>query len=230
MPPLSQCKDPPQPPPSTCFDHKDSITLKVVDGVKQETFSIARGLLRWHSAFFAAALDPYGSSKESTSKKRELKEEIPVVRAFHCWIYTGRLLDPPKPEESSDNQYLSSAVLCKIWVFADFRGFPALKNAAIDMLHESMAAKWATPSDDMILYVYQNSPEGSQLRKFFIYAWIRTKSEGCFKELKKQDVPTDHQYWWATLDRCFWHDHSGPGGMLRKGGQKRKAGDVDPGE
>ena len=99
------------------------------------------GLLKWHSSYFAAALDPKGFCKED-QKDIEIKEDIEVFELLQCRAYTGRLQDEKStagdtPRDPTSVAHLPhSSVLCKLWIFGDMRGVPDLKNAAIDVLHE----------------------------------------------------------------------------------------------
>lgn len=127
--------------------------------------------------------------------------------------------------------YLSSELLCEIWAFADFRGIPALANAAIDMLHEASVAKWQ-PLAGAVEYVYSNTLEDSKLRAFVVQYSIATetwKSLGNWSgsqtvgflhdvmpKIAERKEGEQHYRDKATrMDRCQWHDHSGPGGRLR---------------
>jgi hypothetical protein len=91
------------------------ITVKIYDGNKLEEYQICRGLLTWHSAYFAAALDPNGGFVDDGSNTIELEESIEVFDAFYCWLYTSKLKETPTtPAESPDDLYLAYKVLNKI--------------------------------------------------------------------------------------------------------------------
>lgn len=254
-----------------------------------------RGLLIWHSSYFAAALDPSnellegesnvleqeskddvleqegkdnvleqegeGSSlkqegesnsldqegkgsaleQESKSNALELEEEIAVFDAFYCWVYTGQLKDPFMPQDptapqtrSVDDVYLPAITLCKIWVFADFRGIPGLGNAAINMLHERIAGIWQRPND-IIRYIYENTTKESKLRDFILHFYTRAVGAQRISSSNPEHFTIDFtldvlaifttemkfgksvltRTEWTKTNRCQWHDHSGPGGKLR---------------
>jgi hypothetical protein len=181
----------------------------------------------------------------------ELEEEIKVFDAFYCWLHTGRLKDPFVPQEQTTPQpvtpndvYFRAIDVCKIWVFADFRGIPALGNAAIDMLHERIAAMWLSP-DLTIKYVYENTIKGSKLRDMLVFFYtnvkgldevVQTNPELFTVEFTLELLPffaQKHGYigptsmpqnLWTRFNRCRWHDHSGPGGNRRL--ERRKCGTV----
>lgn len=195
----------------------------------------------WHSSYFAAALDPEGGFAESGKSQIEIAGDIGVFEAFRCWIFTGRLKDTPtmsSPDMGSSNaedKFLSPLMLCRLWVFGDFRGVPALKNAVIDMLHEQLTVKWVRFAK-CIKYVYGNTAEGSQLQRFLADSFTSTVSCSGFLKQNKSFYTMDFvlavlpiyvaqaesggnrgkvRMRWAEVDRCKWHHHSGPGGKLR---------------
>jgi hypothetical protein len=199
-----------------------------------------RRLLIWHSSYFAAALDTSNDLLGGTDNTFELEEEIEVFDAFYCWLYTGRLKDPfvlkehtaPEPVSSND-VYLGAISVCKIWVFADFRGIPALGNAAIDMLHEKIAAAWLRPNI-VIKYVYENTTKESKLRDFLVYFYTNGLSLDELLQIKPERFTVEFmlellpifakmkdssksmtQKRWTQTNRCKWHDHFGPGGKRR---------------
>lgn len=195
-----------------------------------------RQLLRWHSAYFAAALDPEGGFVKEGVKELHIEDNIQAFEAFFCWIFTGKLKDvvPPTDGAKATDAYLSLHTICNVWFFGELRGIPALKNVAIDMLHERCCAKWVWLSG-CIKLVYENTVEGSQLRKYIVDMTTRTISVGGILAVSKDLLTVDFlrdilpiyanraqggvsplgQKDWAGQDRCKWHDHSGPGGKLR---------------
>lgn len=150
-------------------------------------------------------------------------------------MHTGRLHEPQqtkKPSKPGD-VYLPCLTLCKIWVFADFRGIPALGNCAIDLLHEYSSSVWTVPLD-CVPYVYSNTQINSKLRSWFIhwttlgmtletfqatdYKWhtVAFLHDVMPKLTREGDIGTRMGRARMTAwDRCQWHDHSGPGGQLR---------------
>jgi hypothetical protein len=193
----------------------------------------------WHSSYFAAALDPKNGAKfvKASTKELTLQEDAEVFEAFRCWIYTGKLKDIPSTaaDATTQDQYLSAMILCKIWVFADMRGIPALGNSAIDMLHELVCSKWTNYPHELLKYTYQNTTSGSKLRKYLVSSFTKLRGYGIFmEEMTEERVTIEFlldaipvlvrqgnrsqgigKEEWSKLDRCEWHDHSGPGGKLR---------------
>ncbi|KAF2813012.1 uncharacterized protein BDZ99DRAFT_341310, partial [Mytilinidion resinicola] len=148
--------------------------VSVVVGEGKEVFRIYRGVLTYHSSHFAAALN--GSFKESETGVVALGEEdVEVFKAFYSWIYNRRLRDTPAPSHNDNSGEAEKMavtaweeLLCKIFVFADMRGVLALKNDAIDALHESISCSWMSIEGNNVQYIYNNTVETSQLRRFAV--------------------------------------------------------------
>ena len=229
--------------PSKCYDHADSVKIVVQDSNTlqdptsiSKTFQIPRGLLRWHSAYFAAALDPESDFCVGKDEALTLTENIEVFETFLCWLYTGKLKDPPSSPDDAARAtcYLKPRLLCEIWVFADMRGIPALGNAAIDMSHELISAYWVVPTYIVAHFIYENTRSGAQLRALLVGTCVLISTLDQLEKLDADKVPSRFlldifpsfirraenakpvgRLAYTVLDRCSWHDHSGPGGKLR---------------
>lgn len=211
------------------------MTVVSTHSKKSKSYELPRELLKWHSSYFAAALDP----ESDFNSKREmcLTERHRVFDAFVCWLFTGRVKDLPEDrnDASANDYYLSTEVLIWVWIFADMRGTPGLGNAAIDMYHERLASEWKTCLEDTE-YIFDHTQKGSALRKFVVDAHTLTKLHTKFINEVSQRDPANGEFLldaipilvkrgqsakninrkaWTELDRCQWHDHSGPGGKLR---------------
>jgi hypothetical protein len=228
----------------SCYNHKElaKITINEVNpwgprklAGKSKTYDIPQDLLKWHSAYFAAALDPTSEFHKTENDEIVIEESIATFDAFYCWLYTGRLTDPPLSSKMTqvDDIYLSPNLLCKIWIFADMRGIPALGNAAIDMYHERIAASWST-NTHIIPFIYANTAQGAMLRKVAVDSITLTKEFSYWLEpmeckpgveflleaipvlVRRGDQSKSiGRGKWTGMDRCMWHDHSGAGGRLR---------------
>jgi hypothetical protein len=178
---------------STCYNLKDLISIHITENnVREEkTYEIPRGLLSWYSSYFAAALDP-NSDLAIVDGKLRLEEDVKVFDAFECWLWTGKLKDvshtlaDPKP----DDHYLSEQLLYRIWVFGDMRGVPGLRNVAIDMLHEQLAAKCEITMH-AIPYIYANTTPGAALRKYVVDEFSLTSSVASVLEVTADEVTSE---------------------------------------
>jgi hypothetical protein len=172
-----------------------------------------------------------------------LEEDIATFDAFHCWLYTGRLKDPLESTQdiAADDVYIKANQFCKIWVFADMRGIPAMGNAAIDMMHERVSAEWNVFQRRSIDYIYKNTTQGSKLRGFVVDLQTKIQSfdvsnkqvteKGINSEFLLEAVPAlarqgeKHKRIstsaWTKLNRCQWHDYSRPGGKLQLESRKQ---------
>lgn len=119
---------------------------------------------RWHSAYFAAALDHDGGFKAGSATV-EIECGLAVFDAFYCWLHTGERDANDSAEPTVRNTYLRPGIMCKGWVFADFCGIPAFANCVIVSLHDFCVAAWQTPGTG-IHYVYEDTAADSRLRMF----------------------------------------------------------------
>jgi hypothetical protein len=126
-------------------------------------------------------------------------------------------------------------ILCQIWVFADMRGIPAMGSTAIDMLHEFSSAHWRPFGRKVLKYTYENTTPGSKLPMFMVDSYTKMYMYRKFETwfvvnpvtidflvdsmpiLVRQGENFEGigRQQWTEMDRCQWHNHSGPGGKLR---------------
>jgi len=217
---------------STCYDGTDLMVVRVDDHSKVKDYAFYSRLLAWHSSYFAAAAtDPAGGFKTRGDGVIELDGSHQVFEAFHCWVWTGRLKDLPASDAPIEDRYLPLKVLYDLWVFADLRGIPNLGISVLDMLHERLTSAWVLPA--AIQHVWDNTMAESKLRAFIVdWYSMTTKSSEALKNYMSMDPTVDflHAVYprlaqqghrqrsraeMIKVDRCRWHDHSGPGGKLR---------------
>ncbi|KAF2493989.1 hypothetical protein BU16DRAFT_562943 [Lophium mytilinum] len=232
MPHLKSCD---HPTPSAPISTWGSV-ISVIVGEEKKVYQVHKGLLLYHSSYFVGALE--GGFKESETEVVELfTDEVVVFDAVYCWLYKGHLFDSPSAGKPTDVSLLYD-LLCKIFVFGDMRGIPALKNAAIDLLHSSICIKWKFPKTQ-VRFIYENTMEGSLLRKFIVDMAVLIASCETFLSFDKDGTNFTTEFlmdvikalndqggkWlvigrdaFAVIDRCQYHDHSGPGGKLRNVG------------
>ena len=217
---------------STCYDGTDLMVVRVDDHSKVKDYAFYSRLLAWHSSYFAAAAtDPAGGFKTRGDGVIELDGSHQVFEAFHCWVWTGRLKDLPASDAPIEDRYLPLKVLYDLWVFADLRGIPNLGISVLDMLHERLTSAWVLPA--AIQHVWDNTMAESKLRAFIVdWYSMTTKSSEALKNYMSMDPTVDflHAVYprlaqqghrqrsraeMIKVDRCRWHDYSGPGGKLR---------------
>ncbi|KZM19062.1 hypothetical protein ST47_g9806 [Ascochyta rabiei] len=231
---LSVCQGPSTTPPSSCYNLKDVATILVKDGLKRKEYTVLRELVMWHSSYFAAALNPEGGWSQDGEQPLTLDCAHATFDATCCWLFTGKLNDPATDNMLIDKAYLSQRTLVSTWTFADFHGIPALGNSAIDMMHERSVAVWVLPCY-VIRHVYEYTTAASKLRKYFVERYILscpldlmtaepslyTKEFLCavLPALARDERCLDRDSL-TSVDRCQWHDHSGPGGKLRLDSRK----------
>jgi hypothetical protein len=113
-----------------------------------------------------------------------LSESHKVFEAFICWIYTGRIKEPPPKTDKTDvyDHYYGMQTLIEIWIFADIRGVSGLGNATIDMYHERIAANSCTYCHRSVDFVYENTLKSAKLRNLVAYSITMTNNYETFME------------------------------------------------
>lgn len=147
------------------------VSIIVGDEKSKRTFLVHEGLLKHHSGYFSAALKE--DWRKDPSKPVELPEDDPDVfqNAFR-WLYTGKIYHGL----SSDGKIpLPPRTICKLYIFADMREMPGLRNATIDVLFQVYCQEWAYPVHD-VPFVYENTCQGSALRRLFAVLAAETYS------------------------------------------------------
>ncbi|KAL8753350.1 MAG: hypothetical protein Q9199_005102 [Rusavskia elegans] len=132
------------------------VTVRVGRGKDAESWTIHKGLLIYHSPFFAAALN--GSFRESTTNTVELIEDDPgAFTDFVLWLYTGKL------ETEFDGLFGNA---CFAWALGDKLQCPAFQDRA--MCHLIVQYKSDFFDEDTMRLIYNVSPPGSKLRSFAV--------------------------------------------------------------
>lgn len=172
-----------------------------------------------------------------------LEERLVVMNAFQCWIYTGRLKDLAKIAEKAtvDDYFFNFIDSVEVAFFADMHGIPALGNCAIDMYHEHLAADWKIAVNH-VNDAYENTTKGSPICKVLVSSTVRCMVLTTFLAAMERDnvcaefllealplIPKRGENAgfigcaaWTKMNRCQWHDHSGPRGRLWLESRKQK--------
>jgi hypothetical protein len=126
---------------------------------------VHRGLLKFYSGYFQAALD--GGFAEAQSRVIKLETEEPAVfEEFVLWLYTKT----PRAESTTrDNCLQHYESTTKLWIFADRRDIPLLMNEMIDSFQQSVLVGWTTNMmpNNVINNIYENITEDCELRRMF---------------------------------------------------------------
>lgn len=126
----------------------------------------------FYSGHFKAALK--GTWAESSSGIIKLKTEDPLVfERFAHWLYTNKITD--------DTRKSGFGIIIDLWLFADRRDIPLLMNEMIDALHKGITDQWLMPTD-CLHKVYENTTEGSALRRILMWSMSRTVRSSLFEE------------------------------------------------
>ena len=163
-----------------CFDPLIDIQVGQDDvrGNTAKHYKIHKGLLCHFSGYFAGAFrsDVWEEAKNQTF--RLLDDEPEVFDAVYRWLYTRQFCD----STWDWHKHLMSLLdICKVYVFADKRLMPAIKNAAIDAFIDAKIRPQTRNEpfvDELISYVYENTSKNSGLRNLLLamsIAWIELK-------------------------------------------------------
>ncbi|KAF2497212.1 hypothetical protein BU16DRAFT_581176 [Lophium mytilinum] len=157
--------------PASCYD--TIVTVTVGAGEEKKTFQVYKGLISFHSSYFARAFN--GSFSEAEKETVELPEdEVDVFDIFYYWINSGRLRGPLRLDVPQVP--LPWALLINLWIFGDARGRPAFKNAVIDALTRKSNDESCFPGPGTINRVYKNTLDASLLRKWTVLSALQVLS------------------------------------------------------
>ena len=205
--------------------------VKITVGRDQtEVFYPYVGLLTAYSGYFARALG--GGFREATEQHVRLEKEEPhVFRAVFDWLNTGRLPDsvPVIGRSSTRSAQEVLDLLTRIWIFADMRRMPELRDGVIESLIK-VSLKTATYlSPTSIKWTYNNTLGGTAIRKVLvdllilsadIQSVLTATEEGDWPTQFKQDVfIAYHKAFpqgrsairsakdWQKANKCAYHVH-----------------------
>lgn len=142
----------------------ETATIEVGKANNKQIFRVHKGFLSFYSGYFKAALE--GAWAESNSGIIKLETEDPLVfERFVHWLYTNKITD--------DTQKAGFRIIIDLWLFAYRRNIPLLMNEMIDALHKEIADSWLMPTD-RLHKAYENTAEGSSLRRMLMWTMSRT--------------------------------------------------------
>jgi hypothetical protein len=162
---------------------------------------VHRGLLGFYSGYFQAALD--GGFAEAKSGVIKLETEEPAVfEEFMMWLYTKT---PRAESTTKDNCLQHYESTTKLWIFADRREIPLLMNEMIDSFQQSVLVGWATNimPNKVINNIYENTPEGSALRRMLTNMYWCMGSSAQADAIAKNPEDFPHEFL-AELAHYCW--------------------------
>ncbi|KAI9695340.1 MAG: hypothetical protein M1820_008692 [Bogoriella megaspora] len=205
----------------------DESQVKVIVGSQpnRKTYCIYRCLLCHDSSYFRKALS--GESKEAHERTITLDQDsVETFKAVHLWLHTRRIYQ----SESGDPNAvpLQFEGLFKIYFFADMKGMPALKNAAVDAVFTKYLQNLEYPARSVPL-VYENTSQDCTLRRVLVDLAVR--NYGCQRLIQEHRTNLVNDFlvecimamralrgrldvqpkgWIESVNRCQYHDHSDP--------------------
>lgn len=199
--------------------------MDLVIGPRKAIVSIHQVLLRRYSGYFFAAL----SKRWAGNRRRTIKlpdEDVAVVKQVCCWIYTkslvksghqwpkapARFVLPETPkDELSEISMEEYRYLCRIYIFADQKMMPALKNAVIDIFAAYLCLYDSMPTPVLQL-VADNTPRDCALMRLLVdYMVMRTNEKILHQTLRKgideETISVDIMLTCASVARRARHLH-----------------------
>lgn len=164
-------------------DAYDKILVATVGkpGESSKVFQVYRGVLCHYSDYFKAMLN--SGCQEGGSDSLTLDAvDPPVFQMFYDFMNTGSLIV---------NEASKWEVIINAYIFAEYHLAQAFKNNVIDLYFASTAGTWSTPSVETWSRIYDDTSEGSLLRKFQVHIYTNY-----FKptDLDKSKVTKDFLY------------------------------------
>ena len=202
------------------LDYTQDITVLV--GETEQRFTLHKGIVTQHSAFFRAACN--GKFKESIEETVRLPEvDVAIFKIYVQWIYTGEIV-VIDPEELTDHESKNAPTrylrLTQLYVLADRLEDVHLRNAVVDTFLKLVDETRKCPSIRAIEKAYEQTAGGSMLRILFSDYYVQLDCAEWFKECR-EDLPQDFIFDVlvqskqcskiepAWEDRCRYHEHNG---------------------
>lgn len=137
------------------------------DEGRKETFTVHKLFICQYSPFFDAAFN--GDFEEGATQELDLPDTDPSAFSILVdWLYTQRVT--PIQSDGDENPELTR--LIKLWILADRFLIPRLQNETLAAMHALDDEKQSLRSFSW-MYAYDNTTEGSPLRRYFAYAVAR---------------------------------------------------------
>lgn len=168
-------------------------TVKITIGRDDtEVFYPYVGLLTAYSGYFARALT--GGFREANEQHVRLENEEPYVfRAVFDWLNTGRLPDstPVIGHSSTKSAQEALDLLTRMWVFADMRRMPELRDGVVEGLIRASLKTATYLSPTSVKWTYNNTLGGSAIRKVLVDLLILSADiQTILTATEEEDWPT----------------------------------------
>ncbi|TVY34189.1 hypothetical protein LSUB1_G007684 [Lachnellula subtilissima] len=173
--------------------------------VKPKTFIVHKEIACYHSLVLNAAFNSgFIEGQMQTYKLDDVSEG--VFKLLVQWLYYQKLTLLPFDENwfpvSRDVEYskiLQDMNLVALYVLADRLAMPSLQDLILETI-ENLSDKTCAIPVGCLHYVYDNTPQGSQLRKFFVDMTGKQAEEEAFAPAKEHRLPRQF-----LLDLVIWH-------------------------
>jgi hypothetical protein len=154
----------------------DIVTILVKDTLTSKKFLVHKAFAVHYSPVFKSAFN--SNLKEGQTQTYELEDTTEgAVQLLVAWSYTQKLNLNELEEET--NWLANDLCLANLWVLADKLLIRPLQNAAMNELGALCARHKMLPTP-ALNYVFNNTQEGSPLRRFFVYKCAQALKPSCY--------------------------------------------------
>lgn len=164
-------------PPAELFD--ETFVVKLMKGRKIEArFTLHKGVAAFSSDYFEAAMKK-GTFKEGKDSCIEIADvEKRCFSQLVAWMYHRKFEDYGGAD--------SYNALLALFIIADRFMIPFLGDVLINRMHEKALAEYP-PLLPLVDVAYDNTQEGSGLRRFAIDLWVKSSSKMLVKRTRGTD-------------------------------------------
>jgi hypothetical protein len=169
------CSTPPSKPPPSAYDEILTVTVDTPGSVVK-TFQVYRGVLCHYSDYFRALLN--GGWKDSAGNI-SLDDVSPKIFGFFFYrLNTGEL--SPIDRDHTDIW----DIILRSYHFADFYMIQGFASRVLDLFISTLITEWKI-SLDILVAIYDNTPESSMLRKVLAKFLFETSDMAVTPEQRK---------------------------------------------
>lgn len=209
----------------------DVVTVIVGSGDDAKMFGIHAHLLQKGSRFFAAALK--GDWKEAHTRTVRLPEDDPeVFEVYASWLYEKCLSTQVKNEDAAP--LAEETMLIRAYVHGHKYGDDTFCDAVIDTLRQACNSIDVFSRYGDCANIYNNTSEGSMLRKLVIDRWLHCGHEPWIEVTPAEKALLPREFLWEYMcaavcalgkelqltpsnapwltDKCAYHLHKKTGG------------------
>lgn len=194
-------------------------------GENRRVFKVHKDILVEDSKYFRATFQ--GHFSEADSKEVHLPDiELETFQTYVHWMYTGEVIVVDRVDDKSGTAKESYGRIIQLYIAADRLENARLRNDTMTKLLER-TRDGTLPAVEAIRAAYQNTIEGSTLRRYVVDARHAQSAERSTMWLKshREELPLDFIVDYANAlalykgttqvpdarlqPKCWYHEHNG---------------------